>query len=1138
MPSLFDQITNGLNADGVNAELGAVVTQVQQIGSLVSSLVDDRPSSVTDFVGRLAALSPISLPTGGSITSALTSASGALPSDFGSATGGVTAELGRFTNLVTTQLVPLLGGAVAVARAVEALTGADFRCPPQVTPGAPPPPPPPTPGTSVGGTRLTAAKERSDEVAALLSLMPSPLTPGSLLELLAQMLSGVVPAGISVPGLPFIDDVIGPVRTLATWSGMTQAELGADIEATLTLLRDRIATAAPERLSAVLAAVTALRTPLRVPQLNTFLTDYITHGTAMLAALEASDTVTATARAADLDATIQQFETLRTTMAADFTAVAPAVIRALTAVPNDMLDQLLHLIMQLEPLQPGALLAEVPRPVAAGSAEQQALLDALSPITDFLEDLAEKLDFSSLEGGIASVATEAQQIADAISTALADVAINVRAAFADVQSMITGLGLSALESDIRTAIGQAGDAMGNAILSAFAPLRTALATVIETIANAADALDFTAITNALADAVAQITAILQDPAVTSAVEEIQSALQEITDTISGLSFAPVTDEVIALIEQMQQGLQDLGNADLNETLLGLLDTAMQVLPADLRPVTQPLIDDFGIRIDQGPVVLLESVREKPQQVLDQIRSFDPGALVGEALGPAFADAKSKIEGFRPSTLILSLDQELDQQRARLKTEGAPSRALAPLSNAFDSLLSQLDRISPDAIIGPLEDSIEGAIRDAIDASPVDEIFAEINGVFVTIQGVLDAVTSIGTTMQTLSDLLTDLQDPDGQIDTWRDSILTRIDTVPNTAALDAALAGIRATIEATQLDLLLDQYDTTLAPIEGDLTGLATASRITSIVLLHQRLRPLVSGLPTGPSRTTIEAAVARFDPLNPAHTGGLKLASDLTSAITTTRAALIAMEPTFSDTVHGPGGGMTLLFDAASNTAGLRAVIAADVDTALVPVRYALSALGAAAVPVGGIAQAFTDIQDRLTTALSNILTGPTSLQTISNAIQSVVDTVRNIDLGFLRESLAGAFQTVKSKIESLGPKPMLLSLDQAFGDVIDTLSLETLLPASELETLDAAASDLIDKLLALDPAALVTDVVGPAFEQDIVPLVDALSITPIFDALIEALRGLDEELKSELERVNTAYQAMLAARPGGSGASAGVGI
>ena len=189
------------------------------------------------------------------------------------------------------------------------------------------------------------------------------------------------------------------------------------------------------------------------------MTEYLTQAAAMAAALEAGDPATAALHAADLDTAVAGFETLRATMAADFTALVPVVARGLAAAPGDMLDQLLHLVVQLEPLNPGALLTEVQPPVPAPPEELQAFRDVLAPIIDFLEDLTGLLDFSALEGGVATVAAEAQAIAGRVRDALNDVVIDVRAAFAQVEAAVAGIGLDALAAEMRAAIAQAGDAI-------------------------------------------------------------------------------------------------------------------------------------------------------------------------------------------------------------------------------------------------------------------------------------------------------------------------------------------------------------------------------------------------------------------------------------------------------------------------------------------------------------------------------------------------------------------------------------------------------------------------------------------------------------------------------------------------------
>ena len=61
------------------------------------------------------------------------------------------------------------------------------------------------------------------------------------------------------------------------------------------------------------------------------------------------------------------------------------------------------------------------------------------------------------------------------------------------------------------------------------------------------------------------------------------------------------------------------------------------------------------------------------------------------------------------------------------------------------------------------------------------------------------------------------------------------------------------------------------------------------------------------------------------------------------------------------------------------------------------------------------------------------------------------------------------------------------------------------------------------------------PVYDQTVLPLLDAFDLTPLFSALIDFLDSLDDELGSGLDDVNTAYQSLIALRPGGTSASIG---
>jgi hypothetical protein len=1143
MATLFDRLSVSLDGGGFSVALGTQVGQFAAIAEQAANL-GANPAGLGDFAAGLAGLSIPALPAGAQITAGLNGALGAIPAVVDGAAPDALGELGRFGDLVATRLTPLLAATVAVARGIEGLAGAQFRCPPPPAAGAPAPapptPPPPVPAPASpppGPARLAVANDRAAEISTFLDSLPDPLTPGAVLNLLVSIGSGKTRAATFPIVIPIFEDLVQPLSVLGQWSEATSAQVGAMLAETLTMLRDRLRQASTLRLGAALAGPVSLLAQLHATELGTFATAYLAAGSALADALTAGNAAAATARAGDLNAAVAAFETVRTAMATPFTDKVPAADARLRAAPADVLDSLLHLAIQIEPVNPSSFL-----PAGAGAPPDpeaaQQLADLLEPITNFLEDLAAKLDLSAITAGVGGVATDCRAIADSINEALTAVAQETRAAFAQVEDVVRELPFDDLANEMRAGIEAAGDALQAAVRSAFEPFREAVASAVGAISDAVDGVDPEAVKDALAQAVAEIAAVLHDPEIESAVAEIRSVLDAATEAAGNLSFAPVTDEVIALIAKMADGLRAVANAELNDALKGLLSAALAVLPADLRPVTQPLVDDFGLAIEQGPVPLLEAIRAKPQELMDLIRGFNPGALAGETLGPPFREAVAALEAFKPSALLAPLDQALDRERARLKAEVAPSRALAPVKEAFDQLLAELDRLSPETLLRPLEEQVEKAIQDVVDASPVDEVFEQINGVFATITALLDTIEGIGDTLLRASTALTSFADPDAALDAWLDAILVKVGQAPNAGALTTLLGEIVAAIDAAQVSELQEQFDAATGPLTTALDGLGAEGKLAAMVAVRQRLRPLVQALPAGANRTTIEQALARFDPLDPAHGGGLRAAANLARAVREARDSLVALGPDFDRLLHGPSGALTALRVEATGANPLRGAVALAAEGPLDAVRFVFRKLGGAAVPAGAIALALADLNQKVTQSVGNILTGPASLQAISDAVQEVVDLLRNIDFGFLREALEGVFQALRGEIEAAGPGPLLIALDREFGEAVDLLDLRLLLPAAEIAALDEAAEELVGKLRALDPEVLVSEAVGPAFEAEVLPLVEALDITPVFDALIEALRGLEADLETELGRVNTAYQALLAARPAGLGASASISL
>ncbi len=1106
MANLIDSLTSGIDTGDLDQRLGAQVAQIVNVAQVSAQLVDAPPTSVDDFVGRLSGLTLPEPRVGGEVQGGFDAAIAALPSDLGSVAGRATGEIGRFVTLIETELAPLLSKAVTGARAIEGLLGTDLRC--GHGPGA----------AGSGGSaaaaeepaaappaeRLAAVSSEVQAVDQVLATLPSPLTAGALIDVLVALMSSSGAATFLPIRLPVVDDVVRPLRTVSSWQAMSETEVGTDLRNSLVLLGERLAAAGIGHLDAAAADVAALEPEFRASDLDNFASAYLSDLSAIRDAIRADDPATAAARAGDLDATLDGFETLRTQMEPVFSSPSGAAVANLRAVPGRMFDDLTHLLVQLEPVNPAAAVLQMLSLPAQPEGETAASVrQALSPVTDFLQDLAELLDFSALQSGIDEVAGRAQDVATEIENALNGVTGDVRAALNEVADAVGAAELDDVADEARQAIAQAGAAIERAMAEGFGPLREGLGEAIQTLGDAVAAVDAQDVVAALQDVVAQIVGVLQDPQVQAAIADIGVALDDLTGTLETLGFAPVTDQVIDLIDAMKDGLRAIESTPLNDALTGALSAAMAVLPDDLRPVTDPIIDDFGDLVESGPVELLEALREKPQQVLDRIRTFEPGKLIGDSLGAPYREALAKLDAFRPSALIRPANDAFEAEKSRLKQEASASRALAPLLSAFDTLLERIDGLSPDALLAPIEQEIENAIQRAVDASPVDEIFEQVNGVFATIEEVLALLTGLQQSLARIGDALTALGDADAQIDAWRDAALAKVEAMPNLAALTTRLNELKSTVADTRHGALLTRYDAAITPLSDALSVLSPEARVSAMVTAYRNTLTAARAMPTGGERDMVLAALDRLDPLAAADIGPLHAASKLAEGLATMRADLAARVTDWEQIIFDPDGGLAEIEAAAPDRAGLRALLEPEIDRAMLPVRHLLTHLGAFGPPLGAVVAELAEVQNRITAGVGDLLTGPNSLQTISDSVQQVVDTLRNIDVGFLREGLQEVFATVRGEIEALGPRPLVNALDREMADAIDAIRLDAILPQAEIDQLDSSYEDILETLRALDPETVVTEVVQPVFDEQVLPVIEALDVTRFFDALIAALRG-----------------------------------
>ena len=1063
---------------------------------------------------------------GGDFTNALNGARDGLPGDLGEVTGVLDGDLARFGILIE-ELSEFLQDSVKIAGAIERLVAIDFSCPATsggsgaggVGGGSPPAP------ANTGANRMARTAEQTQQVNDMLDRLPASPTVGGLLEFFFPIIDNKSHDKLFQLTLPVVDDVVEPLRTLSRWAAMDATAVGGEIESTITSLTAHLRAAARNPLDALTTNLGALEPQLALPDLTTFADAYALALNDLVSAIESAVPGATTAPVAALNLALDNAATTLTAWDTTVAANLEALCRRLHDFAAELLDRISHLLTLLEPVElPNQLVGAIASPQAPDAAAVTAVQEAVQPILDWLNDAIGLLDFSSIQGEVGAVATEAQGIADSVQQGLTGVALQVQSLFDQVGAQLSVLNLTGLRDQLDTQISEFGNNLERQLGNAFTPASDALATAVTTLSDALDNFDPEEIIDALRGVLQAITDVLQSGEVADAIEQVKEAIATVTSTLEQLSFTPVTDEVVALIEQMTDALRDLQDTDLNDAAKAALAVALEVLPDDLQPVTDPLLEELDDLIEQGPVPLLERVAEKPAELLDSITRFKPGDLIGDKLSGPYRAALDRAESFKPGRLFEAIDGELSKAKQSLVQQASPGRALSELNGPFEQLKGELQRYSPDTLLQPLEDKVEAVIARVVEASPVDEIFEQVDRVFALINDALSVPQNLVATLQRINTLLGHLADSGQQVDQWRDGMLDKVIGVTNLPAITAALADLNSALSDAAHAELVSRFDNQTLALRNALTGFNPGAWVNALVTAHNRANSLAAGLADSPEKSALQAALVRFDP---GRAAPLRLTRELQQCLEQTRAALEDLQSEWQELVESPEGALSEIASVTADAGGLRTLVAQAVEPLLAPLRYLSSLLESLQPAVNGMLTTLTDLVGQLTASVGALTTGPASLQSISDAVQQVVDTLRNIDLGFLRESLQRLFVQLLDQLEALNPTQLGDTLDEAFERLLDSIGLDQVIPPASIAALDASYDATLDKLRALDPEQLVTEVVQPEYDAAVGPLVEAFDLTPAFNALIEFLRSLNDELDGELGRVNTAYQGLRGARP-----------
>jgi hypothetical protein len=112
------------------------------------------------------------------------------------------------------------------------------------------------------------------------------------------------------------------------------------------------------------------------------------------------------------------------------------------------------------------------------------------------------------------------------------------------------------------------------------------------------------------------------------------------------------------------------------------------------------------------------------------------------------------------------------------------------------------------------------------------------------------------------------------------------------------------------------------------------------------------------------------------------------------------------------------------------------------------------------------------------------------------------------------------------VNPANLGKALETIFDDVLNALGVDLFLPPADVAAIDATYAKLIDTLKSFDPAN-IAKVVQDEFEKDVLPLLDQIDMSDPLHRIATRLSSLADELKTEIGKVEDAFEAMRSAAP-----------
>jgi ElaB/YqjD/DUF883 family membrane-anchored ribosome-binding protein len=832
-------------------------------------------------------------------------------------------------------------------------------------------------------------------------------------------------------------------------------------------------------------------------------------------------------------------------------------INAITSALEELLGRLLA-VLDAEDLggRVGLLVQAIDDTVATSGLglARDTLRDFLDKIGQAIQNVPTDEIGKAVETMLGQVKTELDDLG------IGTVTEQIDAAFAQVDAFVTQNFTTTVADDVGAALDQVLASVGNL--------------PIDTLTGQLDAA-----LKQISELIDEIAATLKQP-----VDELASFAGQ----LDGLSFAPVGDEVIKEIDDVKARLSAINPNALSDAERFALTTALAVLRSiDLEgQVISGLKQGFA-QAQQGVTGLLADLGRILDRVKAHVDQFSPTKAL-QPLDDLLGQAAAQAAQVNATVLLRPLYAEVDNLAGRLAAL-SPDQLLDPLQAPYDALMAAVNRIDPahwvaplralyadiDRLIGlvdvtPLFDQLDqrrkdllGQVRSALLAALAGlSLPAPLSSLLDVLRPFLEGVTDalvgggLATEVPRLSTDLSaavDVRTPLQMLDAPFDQLIQMLETVPQdavTQALDTLRASVGAGLDALDPRTILQDFDSGRARLAALAPPVMLAAPL-GLSAVRAAFDLKVQGAP--PERAADADAVrARFDATFALVDPGLP-----DTAISRLAAEHSALAARLGQRIDGleitaAGAAYTRVRDDLDRLVpdflrGQQPLTYAQVVAGLAslrpsaraaPVEAAVRRFLAHAQPV---AAAISDAVDALFAALGRLLAlvDPLSLKDAVAAIYAAIrDKARVIDPDALAQSLRDTLLTpLLDPLRAIDPSAIKQRLDQTFTNAVAAIR------DGVKAILDAVAQRVDEKLKAI--RAQVEQVIASLRQtlqqagqdiQAVVGQVEQLILVELLGRLNRVVANLGSSFDSELDRVRSAFDDMLAAIPlDGGGAHAG---